>query len=69
VPNSDDPEVYNIPEDLLDHHTLFMKFTIQCSVKVTDNVGKSKNKNPDIKTIEKKAGETLSFKRRRLKKL
>ena len=69
LPNSDDPEVYNIPEDVLDHHPLSMTFTIQGSVKASENAEKSENKIPDIKTIEKKAGETLSFERRRLKKL
>ena len=54
-PNSIAPTVYNVPDDILDHHPLSMKFTTQCIVRSHED----QVKISDIKVTNEKVEETL----------
>ena len=58
--NSKAPKVYNIPEDILDHHPLSMEFILPCVVKPKDEQEQIEKHIPDrIKMMVKKVEETL----------
>merc|ERR1711915_1050664 len=57
-PNSNVPEVHNVPDDILDHHPLSMKFNIQCGFDTNQNEVQTLKQIPDMRFLEKKVEET-----------